>query len=213
MHLRIVLAALVLSFLTPASAFAQTDSSSALHTFYGEVKSIDLAAKTLTIKSNGRSFVFYVTAETKISSPNGYVRLDTVKRGQGAAVVMRLGEGNKGIAVRIRFDADASQVKFIALFSAKTIRGEMISGIAVKNLVAYQPPDTAFVRGLDLGGTKLRMFRLSVRPDGTVASASPFVSFGYEELDTRAVKWLMQWRFQSNSVTEARIPVVWSRTR
>jgi hypothetical protein len=89
----------------------------------------------------------------------------------------------------------------------------MISGVAVSNFVAYQPPDDAFVRGLDLGPNKLRMFRLSVLPDGTVASATPYVSFGYNELDVRAAKWLKKWRFRPNSVTEVRIPVGWSRLR
>jgi hypothetical protein len=210
MHLRIILAAMVASFLTPGSGSAE--KAFPLHTFYGEVKAIDLAAKTITIKTHTRTFVFHITDETKISSPNGYVRLDKVQRGQGATVVMRLGEGNIGIAVAIRFDADASLAKSLALYSARTTRGEMISGLAVNNFVAYEPPAHGFKRGLDFGDTKVRMFRLSVRPDGTVASATPFVSFGYEELDARAAKWLMQWRFHPNSVTEVRIPVVSSRT-
>lgn len=126
--------------------------------------------------------------------------------------MMRLGEGNVGIAVAIRFDADASLAKSLALYSARTTRGEMISGIAVNNFVAYEPPALPINRGLDLGPNKLRMFRLSVRPDGTVASATPFVSFGNEELDARAAKWLMKWRFHPNSVTEVRMPVSWFHT-
>jgi hypothetical protein len=212
MHPRIILVAIVLSFLTLGSGSAQTDSSAPLHTFYGQVKAVDLKARTLTIKSNGKSFLFYVTDETKISGQNEFARLDKVKLGDGAAVVMRLGEGNKGIAVRIRFDADASLASHLALLSARTTRGEMISGIAVNNFVAYEPPAHEFRRGLDFGSTKLRMFRLSVQPDGTVANATPFQSFGYEELDARAAKWLMKWRFRPNSVTEVRIPVVSSRT-
>lgn len=200
-------------FLSLGSGAAKEISSSPLHTFYGEVRAVDLAAKTITIKSGGRILVFHVTDETKISSRFEYVRLDKVQRGQGAAVVMRLGEGNIGIAVNIRFDADASLAKSLALFSARTVRGEMISGIAVNNFIAYQPPAEAFVRGLDLGPNKARMFRLSVLSDGTVASATPYVSFGYEELNARAVKWLKKWRFQPNSVTEVRVPVSWSRLR
>jgi hypothetical protein len=155
---------IALSFLVLGSGSAAVVPSAPLHTFHGEVKAVDLAAKTITIKSGGRSFVFHVTDETKISGRNSYVRLDTIKRGEGALVVMRLGEGNKGIAVNIRFDADASLAKYLSLFSARTTRGEMISGLAVNNFVAHQPPDDAFVRGLDLGPTKLRMFRLSVQP-------------------------------------------------
>lgn len=210
MRLRIILFAIVASFLTPYSGSAKTDSP--LHTFYGEVKAVDLTAKTITIKSHVRTFVFHFTDETKITSENGYVRWDNVQRGQGATVVMRVGEGNVGIAVAIRFDADASLKKSLALYSARTIQGEMISGIAVNNFVAYEPPALPINRGLDLGPTKLRMFRLSVRPDGTVASATPYVSFGHEDLDSRATKWLMKWRFQPNSVTEVRMPVSWFRT-
>ena len=204
-----MLAAVLLSALIVGSGSAET--AGPLNTFYGEVKAVDLKARTITIKSGGKSFVFHVTDETKISSRHGFVRLDKVQRGQGAAVVMRLGEGNRGIAVKIRFDADSSLSKHLSLYSARTTRGEMISGLAVSNFVVYEPPSHAFRRGLDLGPAKLRMFRLAVRPDGTVADATQFVSFGYEELDARAIKWLLKWRFRPNSVTEVRMPVVWSR--
>jgi hypothetical protein len=215
MRHRIILAAIVWSFVTPGSGAAAEVPSSPLHTFYGEVKAVDLKARTLTIKTHVKTFVFHITDETKISARNGYISLDKVQRGQGATVVMRVGEGNIGIAVAIRFDADATMVKSLALYSARTVRGEMISGLAVNNFVVYQPPDPGFVRGLDLGlnPNKLRMYRLEVRPDGTVASATPYVSFGNEELDTRAAKWLMKWRFQPNSVTEVRLPFGWFQTR
>jgi hypothetical protein len=213
MRVRIILVAIVLSVLIPGSGSAAEASSAPLHTFYGEVKAIDLAARTITIKSHVRTFVFHITDETKISGRNGYIRLDKVQRGQGATVVMRLGEGNVGIAVAIRFDADAGMIKSLALYSARTIRGEMISGLAVNNFVAYQPPADQYIRGLDFGSDKLRMFRLSVRSDGTVERATPYVSFGHEELDVRAIKWLKKWRFHPNSVTEVRIPMVSSRIR
>jgi hypothetical protein len=213
MRSRIFLVAIVLSFFTIAHSLAQTDSSAPLHTFYGEVKAVDLKAKTITIKSHVKTFVFHITDETKISARNSYISLDKVQRGQGATVVMRVGEGNIGIAVAIRFDADASLTKELALYSARTVRGEMISGLAVNNFVVYQPPELGFVRAIDLGPNKLRMYRLEVRPDGTVASATPYVSFGVEELDTRAAKWCMKWRFRPNSVTEVRLPMGFYKTR
>lgn len=213
MHLRIILAALVLSFLALGSGLAKAASSAPLHTFCGEVKAVDLAAKTITIKSGGKSLVFHVTDETKISSRNEHIRLDTVTRGQGATVVMRLGEGNVGIAVMIRFDADASLSKYLSLFSARTTRGETISGLAVNNYVAYQPPDDGFSRGLDFGMRRLGMFLLSVQPDGAVANVTSLKSLGYEELDVRAAKWLKKWRFRPNNVTEVRIPAGYYRTR
>jgi hypothetical protein len=211
MRFRIILAAIVISFFSIGSGLAQTDAP--LHTFYGEVKAVDLKAKTLTIKSGGKSFVFFITDETKMSGENKFVRLDTIKRGQGAAVVMRLGEGNKGIAVNIRIDLDASFSQALSLYSARTTRGEMISGIAVFSFVVFEPPAHEFIRGLDFGKPKVRMFRLSVLPDGTVASAIPYESFGYQELDARGEKWLKRWKFRPNSVTEVRIPVVSSQTR
>ncbi|HEX7517947.1 MAG TPA: hypothetical protein VF345_11760 [Chthoniobacterales bacterium] len=128
-----------MSFLTLDSGSAKAASSGPLHTFYGEVKAVDLAAKTITIKSNNRILVFHVTDETKISGRHEYVRLDKVQRGQGATVVMRVGEGNVGIAVQIRFDANANFSKYLSLYSARTTRGEMITGLAVNNFVAYQP--------------------------------------------------------------------------
>lgn len=89
----------------------------------------------------------------------------------------------------------------------------MISGIAFFNFVVYEPPAHEFIRGLNFGATKVRMFRVSVLADGTVASATPYVSFGYAELDERAEKWLKRWKFRPNSVTEVRIPIVSSQTR
>lgn len=209
---RIIVAAIISVFLTLGSASAKTDSSGLFHIFSGEVKAVDLKARTITLKTHTRTFVFQITDETRISSFRGYVTWDKVRPGQGATVTMRLGEGNKGIAVKIRFDADAGQAKFLALFSARTTRGEMISGIAVSNFVVYEPPPMPINRGFDVGLNKLRMFRLSVRPDGTVASATPYVSFGNEDLDSRSIKWLMNWRFQPNSVTEVRMPVSWVYT-
>lgn len=74
MYLRIILVAIVFSFLTLGSGSTTAAPSGPLHTFYGEVKAVDLAAKTITIKSHVRTFVFHITDETKISSPNGYIR-------------------------------------------------------------------------------------------------------------------------------------------
>lgn len=210
MRPRIVLAAFVFSFLTAGFAPVTAAASGPLHTFYGEVKAVDLAAKTFTLKASGKKLVFHFTNKTQITSFHGYVTWEKIKPGQGALVVMRLGEGNKGIAVQVRFDPDATAAKHLALFSARTVRGEMIWGLAVNNFVAYQPPGFWYNRGLHLGPSKLRMFRLSVQPDGTVADATPYVSFGSEEIDALFVKWLKKWRFHPNSVTEARIPVTWS---
>src|SRR6267143_519072 len=206
MHLRIILAAVVLGLLAPDFASAK-DSSAPLHTFYGIVKAVDLAARTITLKSGGKSFLFHITNETKISGRQGYASLDKIQPGQGAAVVMRLGERGVGIAVMIRFDPTAGTSNYLALYSARTIHGEMISGMAFNNYVVYEPPSDAWMTGITYELKHASMFVLSVRPDGTVADARPIQGLGYPELDARAVKWLKKWRFRPNSVTEVRMPL------
>lgn len=213
MNLRSILVAALLGLLISASGLAETPSSSPLHTFSGVVKAVDLKAKTLTLKSNGRSFLFQITDETKISRSNTYVSWDTVRPGQGATVVMRLDQGNKGIAVRIHFDEDASRATLLSLYSARTIGGEIISGIAVSNYVVYEPPTDAWITGITYELKYASMFVLSVRPDGTVAEAKPVRGLGYPELDARASKWLKKWRFHPNSVTEVRMPFGYTQTR
>ena len=213
MNLRSILVAILMSLLISASASAEPPSASPLHTFYGEVKAIDLKAKTLTLKSNGRSFLFQITDETRISSPHGYVSWDKVRPGQGATVVMRLGEGNKGIALQVRFDADASRARYLSLYSAKTVHGEIIWGIAINNYVVSEPPEDAWVTGITYELKYISMFVLSVRPDGTVAEARPIRGLGYPELDARAAKWLKKWRFRPNSFTEVRMPFGYTQTR
>jgi TonB family protein len=213
MRARFILAVFVLSFLTPGFASVTGAASGPLHTFYGQVKAIDLAAKTITIKSNGKSFLFHITNETKISSAHGYVRLDKIQRGQGAAIVMRPGADGKGLALSIRFDHSAGLANFLALYSVKTTRGDTISGIAFNNYVEYEPRGDAWKGGVAYERGYASMFLLLVRPDGTVYDVKPLRGLGHAELDARAVKWLKQWRFRPNSITEARIPVAYSQTR
>jgi TonB family protein len=208
-----ILAAFVLSFLTLGFAQVTSAASGPLHTFFGEVKAIDLARKTITIKSNGKSFLFHITNETKISSPHGYVRLEKIQRGQGAAIVMRPGAGGIGVALSIRFDASAGMANFLALYSVKTTRGEIISGMAFNNYVVHEPRGDAWKGGVTYERGHASMFLLSVRPDGTVSDVKPLRGLGHAELDARAVKWLRQWRFLPNSITEARMPVAHSQTR
>src|SRR2546423_11801465 len=95
-HLAAILFLLLFRF-----ASARAAPSPELHVFSGEVKSVDPARKTITIESGGKSFVFQVTPETKITSSVGYIRLETIRRGQGAVIVMRLGPGSIGIATKI----------------------------------------------------------------------------------------------------------------
>jgi TonB family protein len=175
---------------------------------------IDQAAKVIQLKTGNERFLFHYNDQTKISSPNGHVRLDRITRGTGAAVVMRVGEGNAGIAVVIRFVPDASQLKTLALISAKTVRGETITGIAVSNFVDYQPPADAWAGGPALEPRKNPgVFVLSVAPDGTVSSVTLRKSTGYPELDARAEKWMKKWRFHPNSVNEVQLPMYYYHYR
>ena len=213
MRSRFVLAAFVLSFLAPGFASVTAAASGPLHTFYGEVKAINLAAKTITIRSNGKSFLFHITNETKISSPHGYVRLDKIQRGQGAMIVMRPGASGIGVALRIRFDASAGMAKLLSLYSVKTTRGETISGMAFNNYVVYEPPGDVWKGGVSYERAHASIFLLYVQPDGTVVNVKPLRGLGHAELDARAVTWLKKWRFRPNSITEARMPVAQWQSR
>ena len=75
-----------------------------LHTFYGTVVLIDPAKKIIELEPrNHQRLVFHYNEKTRISSTLGQVNLNKVVRGTAAAVVMRVGEGNAGIATEIRF--------------------------------------------------------------------------------------------------------------
>jgi TonB family protein len=214
MRFPLILPAVAISLLVPGFVSAKEASDRGLHTFYGEVVAIDQAAKVIQLKTGNQRFLFHYNDQTKISSLNGHVRLDRITRGTGAAVVMRLGEGNAGIAVVIRFVPDASQLQTLALISAKTVRGETITGIAVSNFVDYQPPADAWAGGPVLETRKNPgVFVLSVAPDGTVSSVTLRKSTGYPELDARAEKWMKKWRFHPNSVTEVQLPMYYYHYR
>ena len=207
--MRIILAAVLLSFLATGFAPAKTPPSD-LHSFFGQVTAVNLAAKTITIKL-GKSFVFHVTGETTISSASGgAVRLEKIRLGDGALITMRPGPGNVGIAVKILVTPGIS---FPDDYSGRTIKGENISGAALGNYVVYQPPPDDINRGLNFGMIRSGLFALSVQPDGTVGTVKTVRSFGYEELDARAAKWLKKWRFRPNSLTEVRMPINYHRTR
>jgi hypothetical protein len=177
--LRIIFAAVVPILFAAGLASLRAAPAAELHTFYGDVHAVDLAAKTITLKSNGKSFVFHITNETKISSFHGHVSLDKIQRGQGATVVMRLGAGGIGIAVSIRFDLGSSSASWLSLYGVKTTQGEIITGTAFNNYVVSKPPDDAWVTGLTYESVRASMFVLSVQPDGTVADAKVVRGLGY----------------------------------
>lgn len=180
------------------------------HIFYGEVLAVDPAAKTFTIKSNGRPLVFHYTEKTKISSPHRHVTWESIRPGQGAGVIMRLGPGNIGIAERVRFEEDASRAKDLSLYRAVTTAGETVTGMAVGNYVVHEPRSDKFARAAEFGtNAAAGVFVMTVRPDGTVAEVTAAKSMPYAEFNQRAAAWLKNWRFRPGSVVKVQMPVVY----
>src|SRR5687768_14240122 len=98
MRPRIIFAALLSICLLAHFASGKPAPAADEHAFFGQVTAVNLAAKTITVKL-GKSFVFHVTGETRISSAaGGAVPLEKIRLGDGALVTMRRGPGNIGIA-------------------------------------------------------------------------------------------------------------------
>lgn len=205
----LVVASLLTSFVSARAA-----SDSGVHTFYGEVVAIDRAAKVIQLKNGKQRYLFHYNDQTKMSSASGPVRLDHILRGTGAAIVMRVGEGNAGIALVIRFVPEPTGLKSMRLPSARTVQGERIYGNALKNFVAYEPPADEWTGGATLARrNNTGLFLLSIAADGSVSNVTLRVSTGYPELDARAEKWMKKWRFRPNSLTEVLFPMYFSQYR
>ncbi|MEY2563242.1 MAG: Gram-negative bacterial TonB protein C-terminal [Verrucomicrobiota bacterium] len=204
--------ALIVSLLLASLLSAKESSDTGLHSFFGEVVLVDPAKKILELKKGKQLFVFHYTDQTRISSTLGQVRMDKILRGTGAVVVMRVGEGNVGIATEIRFVPSPSGVQILSLISGRTVHGETINGIAVYKLAEYRPPPDSWLGGVPLARkNNAGLFLLSVAPDGTVASVAVRQSSGYPELDGRAQRWMKRWRFRPNTVTEVQFPMFFSQ--
>jgi TonB family protein len=204
----------VASLLLNSFVSAKDASDSERHTFYGEVVAIDQAAKVIQLKNGSQRFLFHYNDQTKMSSSSGPVRLDGIVRGTGAAVVMRVGEGNAGIALVIRFVPEPSKLNPMALLSAKTVHGGTIHGNAVNSFIDYRPPADEWTGGATLGRrNNTGLFVLAIAADGTVSNVTVRTSSGYPELDARAEKWLKKWRFRPNSLTEVQFPMQFSQYR
>jgi len=193
-------------FFLPDLATSKETASDKHFTFYGDVVAID--PHSITIKSGGKRLVFQITEETKISGRDRPIQLNEIKPGNGATVLMKLGRGDIGIALRIRIDVGQSLSSSLKLFAARTTHGEVISGMALNNYIAYQPPDDGWSGGATLAQSHSDgVFLLEVRPDGTVAEVKVVKSMGYNELNLHAIRWFKRWRFQPNSVTEVQMPM------
>lgn len=181
--------------------------SAELHHFYGKVLSVDLPAKTFRIKTGGRTLVFHYDERTKISSFYSHVSWDKIKPGQGAAVAMRVGENGAGLAVQVRFDFNTNADKAASVYVVRTTSGQTISGVAVGNYVAYEPPGDRVARATGFGSNSSGVFVLSVKPDGSVGKITAAKSLNSAEANERAAVWLRKWRFKPNSVTQVQMPV------
>lgn len=201
-----------LSLFLPDLATSKEASSDKHFAFYGDVVATD--PHSITIKSGGKRLVFQITEETKISGRDRPLHLDQIKPGDGATVMMKLGQGNVGIAVRIRIDVGSSLSSSLKLFAARTTNGKVVSGMAINNYVAYQPPDDGWKGGATLERAyNDGVFLLQVRPDGTVGEVKVVKSMGYNELNLHAIKWFKKWRFQPNTVTEVQMPMNYMQSK
>jgi hypothetical protein len=214
MRFPILLPAVIITLLLAAFVSTNEASDSGLHTLYGQVVLIDPAKKVIVIQSHKQRLVFHYNEQTRISSTLGEVHMDRVIRGTHAAVVMRLGEGNIGIATEIRFVPSPGRMQMLSLISGRTVHGETINGAAVIKLVAYEPPSDGWTGGAPLARTNnAGLFILSVAPDGTVTSVTVRQSSGYPELDARGEKWMKKWRFHPNRLTQVQLPMIFSQYR
>ena len=204
---------LAVSLLPAGFLSAKETSDPGLHTFYGEVVLIDPAKKIIELKNRKQLYVFHYTDQTRISSTLGQVNMNKILRGTGAAVVMRVGEGNAGIATEIRFVPNPTKIQILSLISGRTVRGETIDGMAVNKLIAYQPPADSWLGSAALERkNNAGLFVLSVAADGTVTCVAVRQSTGYSELDDRAQRWMKKWRFHPNTLTEVQFPMFFPST-
>ena len=130
---------------------------------------------------------------------------------------MRVGEGNVGLAVQVRFTKDNGQSESTRLFVARTKKGETISGPAVGNFVVSEPPPFSFGGAAGYGirdkfGSRSGVFHLTIRLDGSVAEVTAAKSFGDDKMNLAAATWLKKWKFRPNSLTEVQVPMTfhWS---
>lgn len=195
---------IVMSVLTAVSNTARADD---VHVFYGELRSVDTAARTFSIKTGSRLLVFHYNDQTKLSSFREHVSWDKVQAGQGATVVMRLAEGNIGLALRVRLDGNPGAAKALSLLVARRTGGQNISGVAVANYILHETSAEAFLRATGPPARRDGVFVLSVRPDGSVGNVTAAKSLGSDEMNQRAAHLLRQWRFKPNTVTQVQVPI------
>ncbi len=173
-----------------------------LQAFYGQVKAVDLAARTITLGLPLR-YTFEVPAASEITVRHGgATTLDAIKPGAGARVEAVRGVKN-WTARKITLEPGAT---FPDEMSAKTTQGKTIVGLAVANYITYEPPVENVRRNIDFG-SGYGLFLLTLRPDGTVASVRPLRALSSQELNERATSRLLKMKFRPGALTEVRMPM------
>lgn len=96
-----------------------------------------------------------------------------------------------------------------SLFVATTRSGKTLPAEQLKPLVLHQRwAPTVYTRSR--WHLKIGVFLLAVRSDGTVASVEKLQSTGNRELDFGLTHAFMKWQFRPNSVSEVRVPAVYT---
>jgi TonB family protein len=180
--------------------------------FHGTIKTVDTAARTFTLQSNKQSFLFVATEQTRIDKNGKPKQFADLKKGQLAEVDMQVGPGGKGMAIAVRLgfhsadelDARATESWLESQFRGTTPDGKTISWKALRHLVVNRPiweMHAVTTSGSTGGG----VFRVSVRPDGTVSDVDVLRSTGDKKLDEWGMRWAKKWRFRPKSVVQATV--------
>ena len=215
----------VLCLTAGQTANAATGAANKIFVFDGKIQAVDAAARTFTLQAKKQSYVFVVTDQTKIVRNGKAQKFADLKQGQPAEVEMQIGPSDKGIAVSVTLIRNSYQLdyrvrelqfnsQFNSLFAATTAGGKTISIRELKRLIVHKPVFETIWHGPSYGpSTKMGVFLLSVRPDGTVSNVEVLHSFGHDLLDKRTTKYLTKWRFRPNSVLQVRVPMQLTRSR
>jgi hypothetical protein len=199
-------------FLTFGGAVNAARAANKLFVFHGKIKAVDTAARTFTLQAKKQSYVFVITDRTRIVRNGKAQKFADLKQGQLAEVEMQIGPGGKGMAVSVKLgfytsrelDIRAEELKWQSWFSATTPSGKTLYGRDFVRLIAHLPlwePIAVPTSGPVSAG----LFRLSVRPEGTISNVEILHSTGDKRLDEWTMRWAKKWRFRPNSVVQARI--------
>jgi TonB family protein len=216
---------MVLSLIVSVQMRAALDANNKLFVFHGKIRAVDTAARVFTLQTNKQNYVFVITDQTMITRNGKAQQFADLKPGQPAEVEMQIGRGDKGMAVSVRLIRNSYQLDYRvrelqlqsqlqSLFAATTPSEKTISGTELSRLVVHKPRFEPIWHGPSYGpSTRLDVFLLSVRPDGTVSNVEVLRATGYDMLDKPTTEWITKWRFRPNSVVQVRVPIQLVRSR